>query len=809
MTVEELSGAVLVREGNEDVFEYDLPEVDSDNGTDDGTGAQDPLVADILEPCGQFVELRQRPYGHQRNVHLVHETVREFLVSQLSTWPVWGNEGLGPTLAAEGLKLGNEPPSIEEAQHRILGRLCLWFVQSRSMWQLASLGDDVYEFQTWAFGDYAAACWDRHLASYTPLERDDATLQRIIDFMDATNTSWEAWQCWSANGCWIEDRGGTASSAVELRLYAVAATLIRQMSPGDEELCSARLLINCCRQGHVGLVDQVLDAGAYIDAAGIRGLTALHEAASRGYYDVVSRLVARGASVDPVANLGRTPLFYALRGGHLEIIGLLTDNGAKVTWDDSLMSNLIQHLAVNHAPDTVQFLMERAEVQANYLPHIAVAAAAAGNLDLLQCLLDKGVDICQNDNELPPLKMAVKNDHMETVAFLLAKGADVDGVTSRFSEQVMSDISIMRYASVKVSSSVGCSAMNIAIEADNLAMVRLLADAGADLDRLDISGCGPVHTAAMYGRLDILKLLAERGADMGAVLRRRRTVLHFAAEGGHLDVVAYLITCADAVRIDAVDDHGRTAVGLAAFRSNLDIARFLLSKGAGFSKIDKGTRFINKYHRNSKASSAPSAEAVSLLIENGADFNAADKHGMTGLDYAARIARLDLVEVLVDNGADVTRTDHHGRTAIHHAASYYTWWWRRLTPATLQKAVAQIIDLLLDHGADVDAADADGRTALHAAALKNGLTPIHRLCKRGANVNAVCAGGSTPLHLAAEKNNLHVVRALVRRGADTTIKNDDGETALDVAKRRGREAVVEYLEGLTRESGQDVHLQGP
>jgi ankyrin repeat protein len=80
------------------------------------------------------------------------------------------------------------------------------------------------------------------------------------------------------------------------------------------------------REGHMGVVRWLLDAGAAIDGQDLRGDTALGWACSGGHLPVVKLLLERGADPTIADESGLTPLMDAITiDGRLEIVHLLLD----------------------------------------------------------------------------------------------------------------------------------------------------------------------------------------------------------------------------------------------------------------------------------------------------------------------------------------------------------------------------------------------------------------------------------------------------------------------------------------------------
>jgi hypothetical protein len=89
-------------------------------------------------------------------------------------------------------------------------------------------------------------------------------------------------------------------------------------------------LICAADNGHVEVVQLLLEGGVNVEWTNIFRWTALHRAAYNGHLDVCRLLLDSGAKVDPVDLWNETPLHDAARRGHLSVIKLLVERGADV-----------------------------------------------------------------------------------------------------------------------------------------------------------------------------------------------------------------------------------------------------------------------------------------------------------------------------------------------------------------------------------------------------------------------------------------------------------------------------------------------
>jgi ankyrin repeat protein len=144
---------------------------------------------------------------------------------------------------------------------------------------------------------------------------------------------------------------------------------------------------------------------------------------------------------------------------------------------------------------------------------------------------------------------------------------------------------------------------------------------------------------------------------------------------------------------------------------------------------------------------------VRALLKSGADVNAAQGDGVTGLHWAARQGHEELANTLIVAGANVRATTRFGAIAPLHLAA--------------ERGNGPIVTMLVKAGADVDARTTTGATALMFAAAAGETTAVAALLDGGADVNAKERDREqTPLIFAAAAGRLDAVKLLLARGAD-------------------------------------------
>jgi len=268
--------------------------------------------------------------------------------------------------------------------------------------------------------------------------------------------------------------------------------------------------------------------------------------------------------------------------------------------------------------------------------------------------------------------------------------------------------------------------------------------------------------------------------------------------------VAKLIAAAPAL-VKARDVDGATLLHHAAGFGSIETMKLLLDKGADVNAANKrkSTPLLWGMHDLAKAK---------LLIERGADVNQKNVDGRGPLYQAATMANsVPAIRLLIEHGADVNGRTLTGMTPLIAAARVNPEAARLLLEAkadvnarnaaggtALMAAAAtgraQVVRMLLEKGADPNARTKRNETALADAATAGNEETVKLLLERGANINMQDVRGYTPLLYAAGSDAMPagIVRMLLDKGADRSLKGD-GETAAMLAAKRGDSEVARML----------------
>ncbi|XP_042119305.2 protein phosphatase 1 regulatory subunit 12A isoform X7 [Peromyscus maniculatus bairdii] len=238
------------------------------------------------------------------------------------------------------------------------------------------------------------------------------------------------------------------------------------------------VFLAACSSGDTDEVLKLLHRGADINYANVDGLTALHQACIDDNVDMVKFLVENGANINQPDNEGWIPLHAAASCGYLDIAEFLIGQGAHVG-------------AVNSEGDTPLDIAEEEAME-----------------ELLQNEVNRqGVDI----------EAARKEE---------------ERIMLRDARQWLNSghISDVRHAKS------GGTALHVAAAKGYTEVLKLLIQAGYDVNIKDYDGWTPLHAAAHWGKEEACRILVDNLCDMDMVNKVGQTAFDVADE----DILGYL-----------------------------------------------------------------------------------------------------------------------------------------------------------------------------------------------------------------------------------------------------------------------------
>jgi ankyrin repeat protein len=463
------------------------------------------------------------------------------------------------------------------------------------------------------------------------------------------------------------------------------------------------LLAEAARQGDQQAVQALLQQGLDVNGWGTDGTPALHWAVRVNDQELVDLLLAAGANLNGANRYGLAPIHVAVQYRHVGMARRLLDAGADIETAD-----------------------------ASGEPPLLIATRL-GVVDLVEALLAQGAAVNARDLVYgqTALMLAVRDEQLGLVQRLLAAGADVNAQSLAGEE--------MRFilpAEVPVGTSkgVGINRMGwpdrgarqpiagaktpllYATRQGNLALTRLLVEAGADIEIADANGITPLINAIINhsivnvnrGQSDHLKIaqyLIDAGANVNAQDWYGQTPLWAAVDIRNLE---FQVT-ATSNRVDRESAYALIESLVAAgadpnsrTKEYPPERRFIAGTGAnGWVDMTGQTPFL-------RAALAGDLRVLRLLLEQGADPNIATFGGTTPLMVAAGVtwafsetydegadALLETVKLTHALGNDINAVNSMGIRAIHGAAN---------------RGSNDIISYLAENGALLEVTDNEDRT---------------------------------------------------------------------------------------------------
>lgn len=417
-------------------------------------------------------------------------------------------------------------------------------------------------------------------------------------------------------------------------------------------------------------------------------MSKIHNAARTGNLEMVRELLEKGVDVNSREFLSKwSPLHCAAKSSHLKVVRLLLDRGADINAIGSFGTSLHnagdaemvrELLAAGADPlvsagkgltplhtysregnsEIVVVLLDagvNVDVRDEGGNTPLCQAAAYGRTDTARVLLERGADVnVQTNNSHTPLDLVVAlgNTYPETIEFLKTAGGE--GKLAALAEKEQERKTREERAPEFIS----------AVKAGDVQKVQQLLDKGYDANLGD-GDTTALHWALIVApkkkdKLDIARLLISSGADVnirtktGQTPSQRQNRWHASSDNPL-----------------AVDDISSFIFG------DLDTA------GLGLAPLDLAAMYDN-------------SEIARLLIEAGADVNAAGEDGETALHLSALFIAEETARLLLNAGADVNAlTRDVGQTPLD-------WAIRRLAPlgsvGSFRARTKVIVEFLRDHG---------------------------------------------------------------------------------------------------------------
>lgn len=289
-------------------------------------------------------------------------------------------------------------------------------------------------------------------------------------------------------------------------------------------------------------------------------------------------------------------------------------------------------------------------------------------------------------------------------------------------------------------------------------------------------------------------LLSIKGNDVNKITHDERTYIFWAAYKGNIELMNYLVS--KGAKTNLFDDKGYSILNFAAATGQANTKVYDLCIKLGINP----KKDLDHNGANALLLVAPYDKDFSLInyfISKGLDLNSTDKEGNTAFNYAARIGNITTLKNLVekgvkfnDNAMIIASQGSRGTSNTLEVYQYLEG--LKIKPNAIGKngenvlhsivrkeKQGDIIKYFLSKGVDANKSDNDGNTPLmNAAASSADMEVLNILLATTKDVNHANKKGVTALAQALKSNNAEVVKLLIDKGANVNVldANEDNLT---------------------------------
>ncbi|XP_064637361.1 putative ankyrin repeat protein RF_0381 [Lineus longissimus] len=263
-------------------------------------------------------------------------------------------------------------------------------------------------------------------------------------------------------------------------------------------------------------------------------------------------------------------------------------------------------------------MMSTPEQEKEQLLHKAVRS---NDQEMVDKLLNDGVDTDCLFYGWTPLMVAVKSGHSNLAVWLIERGSNVNFKDS-------SDITILEEATRR------CECDTTVVEA--------LLKTNCQPDAEFSDGETPLTVAAEKNKTDLTKILLEGGADVNKPNSKGETPAYVCCRRDSKEVLKILIDNRADVNIGCEGERSLTPLMKCVLLDNHELARMIMRSKCDMNAMDKSGWSALWY-----AVVEGSTDLVKVLVKGGADVNFRDSAGRTALDFVKEIHDDDMIETLM------------------------------------------------------------------------------------------------------------------------------------------------------------------
>ncbi len=300
------------------------------------------------------------------------------------------------------------------------------------------------------------------------------------------------------------------------------------------------------------------------------GIAALHLAAQNGHLGIVNVLIEAGVNVNVKTKSGITALCFAAQNGHYEIVkALCSHQETKVSQTAFILAAKFNHIKI------VEFFLSRgfkSDNEAIFLEWESLKNSTIQSESLIN-LLEKHYSATDSEKILS-LQEAIEGDYLS-----LIEGDYLSLIEGDYLSLIEGKVKEGYNVNHRLSN--GAPLIFLAIS-KGYNFFEILVKHGADIHQKDRQGACALFVAAQCNKPDVLTELLEQGALVNDTCHNGATALHSAAQHGHIECAEILIS--NNININATLKNGATAFFVAAQNGHIPMVNLLIKNKADINQ---------------------------------------------------------------------------------------------------------------------------------------------------------------------------------------------------------------------------------
>jgi serine/threonine-protein phosphatase 6 regulatory ankyrin repeat subunit B len=539
------------------------------------------------------------------------------------------------------------------------------------------------------------------------------------------------------------------------------------------------------------------------DATDPHGVSVMHYAAAAKSPEFLQEAIAAGANLHAVDSLGHTSLHYAAQHGRIENLNLLLKNAPQLLHAKAKNGATALNIAVQYNQKScVEILLAGGSAINNRMAHGMTPLYSAvhhGFEELVLLLLQvPGIEVdCALEGGKTPLAAAVAMNQISIASALLKAGANINA------QQLDS-----------------YTPLHIAAKQGSKEICQLLLNhPSREINRPLKSGLTSLHLAIEFNQLPVVRLFIECGASLSAHGWEKVTPFLLAVRQGNIDAANLMIKSAQTETVSTTNERlidfaniqGETPLKIAIACRFHDIVELLLNGSAKRpdpeeflvllcrSKIDPlfirntiQTYSLSKEQLKQAYYTAACVghnQAVSLFERHYGVEPFCDINGWTSVHFAARFDHVDLMRREIASVRELQQKDSKGYSLTGIAATYGSKMVLRMLLNALETRAKFHVSASLFEG------HLPNERHLLAAAVESGsLDCVETIAKYLLHLNIpLDKKGRTAAHIAAQAGDVVMLELLRTRGANFNAKDKDGKTAFHYAFEYEHRKAIDYF----------------